>query len=200
MLQHGLLMSVAPPLLLLGLYPRLVVPFTRPVVKPLLRNPRTHAALRLLSAPALALGLWLATLYAWHVPALYGAALGNEVVHVAQHVFFINAGLLFWLPIIEPVPLPARIKPLAKLGYLAAGQAGMALLAAALVWGPELYPFYGAEEAAWGISSGSDQRLAGLTMVVVDMTVALVFAGWIVRNALVEAARRGRRRLSPAVE
>ena len=200
MLQHGLLMSVAPPLLLLGLYPRLVVPFTRPALKPLLRNPRTHAALRVLSAPALALGLWLAVLYAWHLPALYQSALRNEPVHVAQHLFFVNAGLLFWLPVIEPVPALSRMRPIAKLGYLAAGQVGTALLAAALLWGPELYPFYDPLETLWGLSRETDQRLAGLVMMVVDMVVALTVAGWIVLRTLGrEAGRRGRR-LSPILE
>jgi putative membrane protein len=199
MLQHGLLMSVSPPLLLLGLYPRLVVPYTRPVLKPLLSNPRAHAALRVATAPALALGLWLAILYAWHLPALYEGALRSEALHVGQHLFFVNAGLLFWLPVIEPVPTLARMKPLAKLGYLAAGQVGTALLAAALLWGPEIYPFYGPLDTLWGLSREADQRLAGLVMMVVDMLVALTFAGWIVARTLAEAERRGRR-LSPAVE
>jgi len=199
MLQHGLLMSVAPPLLLLGLYPRLVVPFSRPIVKPLLRNRRAHTMLRAASAPTLALGLWLMVLYAWHLPVLYHWVLRNETLHVAQHLFFVNAGLLFWLPVIEPVPALVRMKPLAKLGYLAAGQVGTALLAAALLWGPQLYPFYDSPDALWGISREADQRLAGLVMMVVDMLVALTFAGWIVLNAMVEAGRRGRR-LSPAAE
>ncbi len=198
MLQHGLLTSVAPPLLLLGLYPRLVVPYTRPVLKPLLRDRRAHAVLRSLSAPALALGLWLAVLYVWHLPALYQSALRNEGVHVAQHLFFVNAGLLFWLPVIEPVPALARMRPLAKLGYLAAGQVGTALLAAALVWGPELYHFYDPLDTLWGLSHAADQRLAGLVMMVVDMLVALTAARWIVLGALGREA--GRRRLSPAVE
>jgi cytochrome c oxidase assembly factor CtaG len=198
MLQHGLLMSVAPPLLLLGLYPRLVVPYTRPVLKPLLRDRRAHAVLRSLSAPALALGLWLAVLYVWHLPALYQSALRNEGVHVAQHLFFVNAGLLFWLPVIEPVPALARMRPLAKLGYLAAGQVGTALLAAALVWGPELYHFYDPLDTLWGLSHAADQRLAGLVMMVVDMLVALTAAGWIVLGA--PGREAGRRRLSPAVE
>jgi len=199
MLQHGLLMSVAPPLLLLGLYPRLVVPFTRPVLRPLLGNPRAHAALRAASAPTLALGLWLSILYAWHLPALYEGAMRSETLHVGQHLFFVNAGLLFWLPVIEPVPTLARMKPLAKLGYLAAGQVGTAVLAAVLLWGPEIYPFYGPLDTSWGLSREADQRLAGLVMVVVDMLVALTFAGWIVTRMLAEAERRGRR-LSPAVE
>jgi cytochrome c oxidase assembly factor CtaG len=200
MLQHGLLMSVAPPLLLLGLYPRLVVPFTRPILKPLLRNPHAHAALRAFSAPALALGLWLAVLYAWHLPTLYQSALRNESVHVAQHLFFVNAGLAFWLPVIEPVPALARMRPLAKLGYLAVGQAGTALLAAALLWGPDLYPFYGSLDTLWGLSREADQRLAGLVMMVVDMLVALTLAGWVIFGALGREAGRRSQRLSPAVE
>jgi cytochrome c oxidase assembly factor CtaG len=200
MLQHGLLMSVAPPLLLLGLYPRLVVPYTRPILKPLLRNPRTHAALRALSAPALALGLWLAVLYAWHLPALYQSALRNEGTHVAQHLFFVNAGLVFWLPVIEPVPALSRMKPLAKLGYLAAGQVGTALLAAALLWGPDLYPFYDGLDTLWGLSREADQRIAGLVMIVVDMLVALTLAGWIVVGALGREVGRRDRRLSPAMK
>ena len=193
MLQHGLLMSVAPPLLLLGLYPRLVVPFTRPVVRPLLRNRRTHALLRVASMPALALGVWLVVLYAWHVPALYELALRNESVHVVEHLFFVNVGLLFWLPVIQPVPALVRMNPPAKLAYLAAGQVGTACLAAALIWGPLLYPFYDASRALWGLSAAADQRIAGLTMMVVDMLVALSAAGWVVFGALAMADRRGRR-------
>jgi cytochrome c oxidase assembly factor CtaG len=202
MLQHGLLMSVAPLLLLLGLYPRLVVPFTRPVVRPLLRNHRTHALLRVASMPALALGVWLAVLYAWHVPALYELALRNETVHVVEHLFFVNVGLLFWLPVIQPVPALVRMSLPAKLAYLAAGQVGTACLAAALIWGPLLYPFYDASRALWGLSAAADQRIAGLTMMVVDMLVALSAAGWVVFRALATAERRERARskLSPAAE
>ena len=202
MLQHGLLMSVAPLLLLLGLYPRLVVPLTRPVVRPLLRNHRTHALLRVASMPALALGVWLAVLYAWHVPALYELALRNETVHVVEHLFFVNVGLLFWLPVIQPVPALVRMSLPAKLAYLAAGQVGTACLAAALIWGPLLYPFYDASRALWGLSAAADQRIAGLTMMVVDMLVALSAAGWVVFRALATAERRERARskLSPAAE
>lgn len=45
MLQHELLLTVAPVFLLLGLFPRLVVPLTRPIFKPLLRNRHTHKLL-----------------------------------------------------------------------------------------------------------------------------------------------------------
>jgi len=202
MLQHGLLMSVAPPLLLLGLYPRVVVPFTRPVVRPLLRNRRTHALLRAASMPALAIGAWLAVLYAWHVPALYELALRNERVHIVEHLFFVNAGLLFWMPVIEPMPALVRMGPPAKLAYLAVGQVGTALVVAVLIWGPPLYPFYDASRTLWGLSAAADQRLAGLTMMVVDMLVALSVAGWVVFRWLAGAERweRSRAKRSPAAE
>ncbi len=198
MLQHGLLMSVAPPLLLLGLYPRLIVPFSRPIIKPLLLNPHAHSALRVLSAPAMALGMWLAVLYAWHLPVVYQAALRGDSLHIVEHLFFVNAGLLFWAPIIEPVPALVRMKPLAKLGYLAAAEAGMAMLVALFLWGPQLYPFYDGA-SPWGISWSLDQRLAGLVMVVVDMLVVLTAAGWISFRALADIERR-HRRLSPTTK
>jgi putative membrane protein len=192
MVQHGLLMSVAPPLLLLGLYPRLVVPVTRPIMKPLLRDRRTHAVLKAASSPGLALGIWLVVLYAWHVPTLYQWALRNEVVHIVEHVFFIHAGLLFWLPVIEPVPTLTRMKLSEKLAYLAVAQVGTGVLAAIMIWGPPLYPFYESSQTFWGLSTVADQRVAGLTMMVMDMLPALSVAGWILFKSLTVEERRER--------
>jgi len=71
MLQHELLLTIAPTLLLLGLFPRLVAPVTRAVFKPLLRNRYTYPLLRVIFSPYCALGLWLICLYTWHLPSLY---------------------------------------------------------------------------------------------------------------------------------
>ncbi|CAA9486124.1 MAG: hypothetical protein AVDCRST_MAG05-1588, partial [uncultured Rubrobacteraceae bacterium] len=73
------------------------------------------------------------------------------------------------------------------------GQVGTAFLSAVLIWGPPLYPFYDAEHELWGLSAAADQRIGGLTMMVVDMLAALSVAGWVVFGALARADRRGRR-------
>jgi cytochrome c oxidase assembly factor CtaG len=155
--------------------------------------------LRLLSSPLLALGVWLCVMYAWHLPGLFQLALENDTVHVAEHLSFFYAGLLFWLPIVEPVPALVRMRPLAKLLYLGVAEVGMAALAALLIWGPRLYPHYDSAETLWGLSHAADQRFAGLVMIVIDMPVVLTAVVWIALREAAEADRRSRR-LSPATE
>jgi cytochrome c oxidase assembly factor CtaG len=185
MLQHELLLTVAPTLLLLGLFPRLVVPITRSVFKPLLRNRYTYALLRVIFSPYCTLGAWLVCIYTWHLPLFYLLALRSDLIHRVEHFSFITAGLLFWLPIIEPVPGLTKMRPLAKLGYLALGQIGTAPLAAIFLWSPTLlYPYYASKIPLWGISHLSDQQWAGMVMMIVDMLAALTAAGWIALKAL----------------
>jgi putative membrane protein len=52
---------------------------------------------RVLTHPALALPLWLGDYDAWHVPAVYDAALRhqNSLIHV-EHACYFGTGFLFW--------------------------------------------------------------------------------------------------------
>src|SRR5215212_3882410 len=52
--------------------------------------------------PLLALPLWLATYFVWHVPAIYDAALTrpHSLLHV-EHVTYFVAGLLMWWPVVH---------------------------------------------------------------------------------------------------
>ena len=89
MLQHLLLMSVAPPLVWLYL--------------PAVPTPqRWRKIQRAMTHPALC--WWAATivLVAWHVPALFTLAVESRAWHVVQQTSFLIAGLLFWWPVIRP--------------------------------------------------------------------------------------------------
>src|SRR5450755_2790871 len=66
MAEHLLIGDVAALLLVLG--------FTGPLLAPLLRNP-VIGRLRVLAHPVVAVVLWGVNFYAWHLPALYQAAL-----------------------------------------------------------------------------------------------------------------------------
>ncbi|MDQ3752504.1 MAG: cytochrome c oxidase assembly protein [Actinomycetota bacterium] len=185
MLQHVLLMSVAAPLLLVGLYPRLLVPVTRPLLPAMLRRRTPSALLRLVSEPAVTFGIWLFVLYLWHVPALYGLALHSEPWHIAEHLTLMVAGALFWLPVIDPLVSLKRMPPVRRIVYLGAGQIATAVLAAVLVWWPGvIYAHYVRTTPVLSISHLADQQIAGALMMVVEMVAALWATTWIALGTL----------------
>jgi putative membrane protein len=113
MLQHLLLMSIAPPLILLGapqlpLLHGLPQSFARGVVSPILRwNPVKQLGHRI-THPVFC---WLAAalaLIGWHIPTIFELALRWNWLHELEHACFLGAGLLFWWPVIQPWPSAAR--------------------------------------------------------------------------------------------
>ena len=171
MTQHLILMSVAPPLLLLGApavpllraLPRSVL---RDALGPFFRTPILHRLIRLLTHPALA---WLAMNLAylgWHVPGAYELALRSPGWHEVEHACFLATSLLFWFPVIQPWPSPSRVSRWAMLPYLVGADLVNTVLAAFLTFSPRvIYPSY---------SSLRDQAAAGALMWVVGSIFYLV--------------------------
>jgi len=138
--------------------------------------------------------LWAAALAAWHVPAAYDAALGNELLHGLEHLSFLAAGLLVWTQLVDPARR-RRLGTGARLAVAGAMFAAGQLLADVLFLSGPLYPAYaGAEARPLGLSAAADQQLAGLVMMV-EQTVALgAFAALLLRGRVREALRPARRR------
>src|ERR671916_392006 len=87
MLQHVLLGDLAALAFVLGL--------TGPMLRPVLAvGPLSR--LRVLAHPLVALPLWAVSLYLWHVPALYEAAVEDDAVHALEHLSFFSTGVLMW--------------------------------------------------------------------------------------------------------
>ena len=124
MLQHELLLTVAPLLLLMGLDAQLLVPLTRAVIRPALRHQVTTRVLRAVTSPSLALGLWSASVLVWSVPAMVALAYRNDTVHNAEHFQLLVVGLLFWAVILAPFPSLHRPNVARKLTYLGDGVRG----------------------------------------------------------------------------
>jgi cytochrome c oxidase assembly factor CtaG/ferredoxin len=171
MTQHLILMSVAPPLLLLGApavpllraLPRSVL---RDGLGPFFRTPILHRLMRWLTDPVLA---WLAMNIAylgWHVPWAYELALRSPGWHEVEHACFLGTSLLFWFPVIQPWPSPSRASRWTMLPYLVGADLVNTALAAFLTFsGRVIYPSY---------SSLSDQVAAGALMWVVGSIFYLV--------------------------
>lgn len=171
MIQHLLLADAAALLIVLG--------FTRALLQPLLAI-RAIDRLQVLALPFVALPLWIASLYVWHLPALYNAAVTSELVHALMHASFLGFGILMWMPVFGPLPVPAWFGGGAQLAYTAIARLAAAALGNVLMWsGTVLYTAYAAGEAEHGIAPLADQSIAGAIMMAEGMVVTLAMLAWI---------------------
>src|SRR3954469_10470366 len=192
MVEHLLLADLGALLLVLGL--------TGPLLAPLLRE---LPWLRVIFGhPVVALVLWAANFYLWHLPALYQGAVEHDAVHALQHILFVSFGIAMWMALLGPLPKPAWFGNGWKIGYIIAVRLIQSVLANALLWSSGvLYPRYAAGEAYWGISPANDQSAAGAIMMVEGSIVTILLFCWLFlraakqsdeKQALVElAAARG---------
>jgi cytochrome c oxidase assembly factor CtaG len=158
--EHLLLGDVAALLLVLGLR-RPIVYFVTPLpIFRALRRARLRRTLERAFRPRIALAVWVAALYAWHVPPLYDAAESSAGLHLLEHASFLVAGLLVWAVILDPGRSAGRRAAFAA-AVLVAGMP----LAELLVATPPLYPHYDAiADRPLGLTAGEDQTRAGLLM------------------------------------
>jgi cytochrome c oxidase assembly factor CtaG len=193
MVEHLLLADLGALLLVLGL--------TGPLLQPVLSAPGLRW-LRFMAHPIVAISLWTANFYLWHLPALYQGAVEHDAVHALQHLLFVAFGIGMWLALLGPLPKPAWFGNGAKIGYIVAVRLIQSVLANALLWSSGvLYPRYAAGERYWGISPANDQSAAGAIMMVEGSIVTILLFCWLFlraaresdeRQALVElAAARG---------
>ncbi len=194
MAQHVLLGDIAPLLLLLALSRVIMRPATRRLV-------RVERALGPLAHPLTGIAIWLTIMYAWHIPALYDAAVEHPLVHVLEHASFFAAGLALWWPLIQPVPMRRHMTGMQPLAYIASAKGGLAALGLYLAWSASvLYPYYERTPRIWGLSPVEDQNVGGVIMMVEQsftlvLVMVVLFVGMLTRS---EEEQRRRERLEEA--
>ena len=180
MLQHLLLMMIAPPLVLLGapLIPMvkgLPIFAAREFAGPFLNwsvAKRTGSAL---TNPVFALLLMGAVMFAWHTPALYELALRSAGWHQVEHACFFIASLMFWWPVVQPWPSHAQWPRWAMVPYLLIADLQNTVLSAILVFSDRvLYPSYSVTPRLFGFSALQDQAAAGAIMWVIGSVAFIV--------------------------
>jgi putative membrane protein len=170
MIQHLLIGDIAALLIVLGM--------TRSIIQPVMAL-RAFDRLRFLTLPMIALPLWIVNLYVWHIPALYDGTLTSEPIHALQHACFITFGILMWMPIAGPLPVPSWFGGGAQVGYVVIARLASAGLGNILMWsGSALFGAYAAGEAYWNISPTTDQGTAGVIMMVEGGLVTLGVLAW----------------------
>ena len=124
----------------------------RPVTRRLMRVER---ALGPLASPWTAIAIWLGTMYLWHIPALYDAAVEHPLLHALEHLSFFAAGIALWWPLVQPIPMRHALTGLQPLAYIAAAKGGLAALGLFLAWSSTAhYPCYEDAPRIWGLTAG----------------------------------------------
>jgi putative membrane protein len=170
MIQHLLLLLIAPPLLLLG----------KPLVPMLWGLPSSwrrrvgqmlgpgHVLARLgdtLTMPLVAASAFVITIAVWHIPVFYDAAQGRTLTHDLEHLMFFGTALLYWWPVIHPAGGRRRLSYGLAVPYLLPPFLESLVIGVLLTFADRpLYRTYAEMEMPWGFSVVSDQQLGGLIM------------------------------------
>ncbi len=182
MAEHLLIGDIAALLIVLG--------FTGPLLAPLLRN-RVIGKLRVLTHPVVALTVWAVNFYAWHLPALYQAALRHDLVHATEHATFLFFGIAMWMALLGPLPKPAWFTNAWRLAYIIAVRLIGTVLANVMIFaGTAFYPYYLGGDAHWHISLLADQTAAAGVMMVEESLLTIGLFCWLFMRVARETEER----------
>ncbi|MGH2461443.1 MAG: cytochrome c oxidase assembly protein [Chloroflexota bacterium] len=182
MLQHVLLLFVVPPMLIWGLPVSLLARVCEVVPE--------GSILRKIASPLPTFLLYVGLMWIWHLPKLYEAALGNELIHVGEHLCFLGSATLFWWLIVRSDQSLAPVPALGRIALLFGAAVGSSGLAALITFaGMVLYPTYAlgppysAVRDALGMTPLVDQQVGGLLMWIGGgswylIAVAIIFFRW----------------------
>ena len=211
MAQHLLLMVVAAPLLVYArptaaLVAGLPAGGRDMVRRSGLRGPNAQSRLRgtvhALARPVVVWIIGTLALWAWHMPALYEAAVAHEPVHVLEHASFLGAALLFWTVVLASGTRRGVPRPIAIVLVFASGVQSSALGAVLLFASTPLYSVHAEGARVWDVSPLSDQQLAGALMWSPPALLYIVVMGWLLVRWFdeMEPAPAPDRLLAPAGE
>jgi putative membrane protein len=170
MVQHVILGDLAPLCFVAGM--------SGPLLRPVLALPVVEK-LRVLAHPLVALPVWAANLYIWHIPFLYDAALHHTPVHAFEHVLFFTCGGLIWEPVLETLPAPAWFGTGVKIGFIFAVRLIETVLGNVFMWSNSMFYSVYRHVPEWGITPQHDLNLGGIVMMAEGSVVTLAILIWL---------------------
>jgi len=185
MVQHVLLLDFAPVFCILGLTKVLLRPVTR-------RVQRLERAAGPIGHPVFAICFYVASMWGWHVPAMYDAALTHPGIHVLEHLTFACAGGLYWWHLLSPIRSRHRLGGMGPVVYMVSTKLFVGLLGLGLTFTPHaLYDHYSG--GTWGLSADEDEQLAGAVMAIEQSIVMGIALAWLFVRMLDESQRADER-------
>ncbi len=179
MIQHFILMSIAPPLIVLGAptvpvlngLPRMVIRWLRP----LFQARWAHRLAAFLCHPVTAWLMMNIAYLGWHVPAAFELTFRSEAIHEAEHACFFFTSLCFWWVVIAPWPARSAWPRWTVIPFLLSADVLNTVLSATLSFaGRVLYPSYAQAARISSLTPLQDQVAAGSEMWVLNSIVFLI--------------------------
>ena len=167
MIQHLVLIVVAAPLLVVGrvgLVSMLGLPRrARRLLRRVEARPQVRRTMNVAWHPASVWMLGAVVLWAWHLPALYEAAVTHDAVHAIEHVTLVAVAMLLWAAVLGRGRRPLAV-PAAALLLFTSGLQSAALGAVLAFAQVPLYGIHDPVPPGWGLTPLEDQQLAGALM------------------------------------
>ena len=176
MAQMLVLSLVVPPLLLLG------TPLE--AFRALEDRPAAHAAMKFAAHPVVALLIFNGVVVGTHVPAVLDTLSATQAGMFAMDAAWLGAGLVFWWPVLAPVPERPWFGWFLKAGYLFLNTVPVTVPYGFLVFADlPLYATYELAPPFPGVDTLTDQQVAGLTMklgggLVLWTAISVLFWRW----------------------
>ena len=165
MIQHLLLIMVAPPLLIYGRPVTLLLHAARNPLHTRVKGVLRSSAVSGLTCPPAAAALYAAVVVSTHLTPLMNLVLEDEAVHDAEHALYLVVGYLYFLPIVGSEPIRWRLSTLSRYLMLLLTMPVDTLVGVTLMLLPrELFPAYARTGRTWGPGLVTDLHQGGLIM------------------------------------
>lgn len=179
MLQHMLLLAVAPPLLILGEPIRVAFDLLPPRGARRLADLLRSRPLQALLNPLVALAIFALAVVGTHLPAVFDTAMESDALHALEHGAYLGAGLLFWAAALGADPAAKPLSLIGVTGLLTAAMVPMIAVGVAISTATGVFylPYAAGTKTAAAIS---EQDAGATAMWAGDLpfAAALVLAGW----------------------
>jgi cytochrome c oxidase assembly factor CtaG len=179
MVQHMLLLAVAPPLLILGEPIRVAFDLLPPRGARRLADLLRSRPLQALLNPLVALAIFALVVVGTHLPAVFATAMESDALHAFEHGAYLAGGLLFWAAALGADP---AAKPLSLVGVTALLTAAMVpMIAVGVAISTATGVFYLPYAAGATTAKAISEQDAGATAMWagdLPFAAALVLAGW----------------------
>ena len=201
MIQHLLLIMIAPPLLLLanpmpfilwGLPGKWRLKIGRGLSRLLNGKSVFRQYLRKATTPGIVWMIWLISIIGWHDPNAYNAALSSDLVHDLEHLTFFLGGMLFWWHVTGAGPrIHKQFGLIGRIAFALSAVPPNMLTGAAIAFATEpIYTYYNNVPRLMGLSVMEDQQLGGVIMWVPGSMMYIIAALVLISRLLQGESRK----------